>query len=386
MKKILLTAMALLTIASASAFGMYGADNSWIFFLIHGNQMRARMNQFGFTLGNGTIKGTFGFKANTGLNGQILSTGGKVNKNPLDATISGGIGYTSDAFGIGLGYNYTFANTGTINGGIDAHTPVITLNALNNNLRIAIPISISVKDNLDDAAVPADSRRTKYLGISIPAQLRFYTGIDAFNYIRLEFNYGLNQYEGIDNALQRTAYQAQTIGFQLRLHFLNTIINNVTVNPFLRVDFASTIGAKGKTGVVFPGDTSYDGRLTSWAVNAWRMAGQGETGLEREVYDLKIIPSISLTVNSDFVNFVLEPGLGYRVQDDGIKGSKLTHSLYWQAYGEVYIRPTQDLEWYFEMDVNNGVPKAQGTSPIPVVFGANSGIHWYLPSLNPNAQ
>ena len=381
MKKILLTAMALLTIASTSAFGMYGADNTWIFFLIHGNQFRARMNQLGFTLGNGTIKGTFGFKANTGLNGLILSTDTRGNKsrNPLDATISGGIGYTTDAFGIGVGYNYTF-NSGN---GIDGHTPVIMFNALNNNLRIAIPVSISVKNDLGTSGTEA---RKDYLGISIPAQLRFYTGIDAFNYIRLEFNYGLNQYEGIDNALQRTAYQAQTIGFQLRLHFLNTIINNVTVNPFLRVDFASTIGAKGKTGVVFPGDTSYDGRLTSWAVNAWRMAGQGETGLEREVYDLKIIPSISLTVNSDFVNFVLEPGLGYRVQDDGIKGSKLTHSLYWQAYGEVYIRPTQDLEWYFEMDVNNGVPKAQGTSPIPVVFGANSGIHWYLPSLNPNAQ
>lgn len=44
-------------IASGSVFGMYGADNTWLFFLIHGNQLRARMNQLGFTLGNGTIKG-----------------------------------------------------------------------------------------------------------------------------------------------------------------------------------------------------------------------------------------------------------------------------------------------------------------------------------------
>ena len=42
--------------------------------LIHGNQLRARMNQLGFTLGNGTIKGTFGFKANTLINGSILNT------------------------------------------------------------------------------------------------------------------------------------------------------------------------------------------------------------------------------------------------------------------------------------------------------------------------
>ncbi len=98
---------------------------------------------------------------------------------------------------------------------------------------------------------------------------------------------------------------------------------------------------------------------------------------------MKIIPSISLSVNTDIINLIFEPGLGYRVQDDGIKGSKLSHTLYWQAYREIYIRPVQDLEWYFEMDVNNGVPKLQGNgnANMPVVFGANTGITWYLPAL-----
>lgn len=31
MKKFLLTVMAILTIASGSVFGMYGADNTWLF-------------------------------------------------------------------------------------------------------------------------------------------------------------------------------------------------------------------------------------------------------------------------------------------------------------------------------------------------------------------
>ena len=49
MKKVLLTAMALITIASASAFGMYGVDgDDWIGFLTDGNQFRARMDQLGF--------------------------------------------------------------------------------------------------------------------------------------------------------------------------------------------------------------------------------------------------------------------------------------------------------------------------------------------------
>ena len=55
MKKIFLTTIASLSIASASVFGMYGVDSAWIDFLTHGNRFRARINQLGFTLGNDTI-------------------------------------------------------------------------------------------------------------------------------------------------------------------------------------------------------------------------------------------------------------------------------------------------------------------------------------------
>lgn len=370
MRKFLLTVTAVFVLACSSVFGMYGADNSWIFFLIHGNQLRARMNQLGFTLGNGTIKGTFGFKANTGLNGQIFTTKG--NKN-LEATISGGIGYTGDGFGVGVGYNYTYNNA---DGGIvDAHTPVVVFNAVNNNLRVAIPVSISKKDNLNNG-------KTDYFGLSIPAQVRYYTGIDAFNYIRFEFNYGQNSYK-----LSGAEYSAKNLSFQLRLHFLNTIIDNVVVNPFLRIDFAFALDAKGKAAIVGTLNGSYTTDIKAWSVVGATKATAGQETYDRNPYDLRIIPSISLSVNTDMVNFVFEPGLGYRVEDDGRKGSKLAHSVYWSAYGEVYVRPTPALEWYFEMDVNNGVPKLQSeVSGLPIAFGANSGIHWYLPSLNHNAQ
>ena len=69
MRKIFLTAIALLSMASASVFGMYGVDTYWINFLTHGNQFRARLDQLGFTLGNDTIKGTFDFDNNTGYGG-----------------------------------------------------------------------------------------------------------------------------------------------------------------------------------------------------------------------------------------------------------------------------------------------------------------------------
>ena len=74
MKKVLLTAMALLTIASASVFGMYGADSDWIDFLVHGNQLRARMDRLGFVLGNDMIRGTFGLTSEGTTLGAILDT------------------------------------------------------------------------------------------------------------------------------------------------------------------------------------------------------------------------------------------------------------------------------------------------------------------------
>ena len=147
MKKVLLTAMALLTIASASVFGMYGKGDGWIDFLVHGNQFRARMDQLGFVLGNGTIKGTFGFKADQGYLGAILNAdknGTSTYTTYFKPTLSAGIGYTSDVIGVGVGYNFTY-----IDKNLQVHTPVLTLNALNNSIRFIAPIQVAVTDKLN---------------------------------------------------------------------------------------------------------------------------------------------------------------------------------------------------------------------------------------------
>ncbi|MEI0796457.1 cell surface protein, partial [Brachyspira pilosicoli] len=62
MKKVLLTAMALLTIASTSVFGYYGANSDWIDFLVDANQLRFRVRQMGFVLGNDMIRGVVGVR------------------------------------------------------------------------------------------------------------------------------------------------------------------------------------------------------------------------------------------------------------------------------------------------------------------------------------
>ena len=349
MKKFLLTLIAVLSITNSLIFGMYGNNNDWIDFLTDGNQFRARMDQLGFLLGNDKVRGTVGFRANTEYWGSILTASGNAK---LDATVSAGIGYTSDLIGIGLGYNYTYsaADENGIDKKLDIHTPVLAINALANNLRIAIPVQIAVTDSLYNA------NNYKYLGISLDPQIRYYTGIDLLNQIRLIVKYGINQAKDAS-----TTYTASSFGFDFRLYFGATV-GNVTLYPFIKVTYDTSLGAKGKS------IGSYE--VLSDSVIIPTTAGDL---LDRETYILSIIPTLGLEASSDIVSLYLEPGIGYSIYDDGMRGSKLTHSLAWSAYTELYITPVEDLEWYFEMEVNN-------EGGIPVNFASTTGITWYLPS------
>ena len=374
MKKVLLTAMAILTVASASVFGMYGRGDSWIDFLVHGNQFRARMDQLGFTLGNGTIKGTFGFRAN-GINlgnlGNILS--GNTGDVTLDSTLSAGIGYTSDAFGIGVGYNFTYVNKG-----IQVHTPVLMINALNDNLRISIPIQVAVTDK---NSAGNKYNNYKYTGVAFNnIQLRYYTGIDAFNAIRFYVYYRNNTLE------INTKDVSESLGFQLRLYFLNTQVGNVTINPYVRLEYHTAL--KGSAIEGYTAENSY--------TNIGGAFGLADNLKQSDIYDINpykfvIKPVLGITANSDIVTLYVEPSLGYTATYAGKPkigvDPKVNHSLAWGAYAELYVRPVQDLEWYFEMDVNNTGNNKDNDAIIgysqavtPVYFETTTGITWYLPS------
>ena len=394
MKKVLLTAMAIVTLASASAFGMYGSKSGWIDFLVHGNQFRARMDQLGFTLGNGTIKGTFGFKSeNGGLATLIQNTQSSSDRGwVFTPTVSAGIAYTSDMIGIGLGYSYTLSpNTLTYEEykedgytskvkHLSVHTPVLTVNALNNNLRIAIPISVAVQDIAKDTTSKA---RSTYVGVSTETQIRYYTGIDAFSLVRLYLKYGNNSLNGYDQDGKKVKNDykpgVSSFGFDLRLFFLKTTIGDVLLVPFIKIIFDIGLDSKGKT---LNGNHYALTKVSADSI-IYEMY-KPEAGYPGEIYDsnpyvLQILPSLGLNASSDIVTLYLEPSIGYRARHDGLKSSKVDHALRWNAYGEIYITPVKDLEWYFEAEVGND-PYAGDAST--VAFNASTGITWYLPSLN----
>ena len=377
MKKIFLTTIALLSMASATIFGMYGVDTDWIFFLTHGNQFRARLDQLGFTLGNDTIKGTFGFR-NKGFGGQfgkMLNTTDGVNYN-FNPTISMGLGYTSSLISVGVGYNATIGSqrwtkyNGKAEGKtteVVAHTPVLVLNAMDNAFRMAIPIQVV---NLADKRENGD--KSRFTAVSLDAQFRYYTGLDFLPQIRLYLRYGNYGYEATEGGTKDKGTFAETFGFDFRLWF-GSMVEEVAINPIIKIQYNGALGKQhNQTRIQAANLVSAtttiggSGYTPTWAKGAW---------------DLKIIPALGITANSDIVSLYVEPSLGFQINQKGSATDnkvKELYSLYYGAYAEIYITPLKNLEWYFEVDINNDNATASLSA---VTFAGTTGITWYLPAL-----
>ena len=377
MKKVFLTTIALLSIASATIFGMYGPDSDWIFFLTDGNRFRARADQLGFTLGNDTIKGTFGFR-NKGFGGQfgkMLNTTDGVNYN-FNPTISMGLGYTSSLISVGVGYNATIGSqrwtkyNGKAEGKTTeavAHTPVLVLNAMDNAFRMAIPIQVV---NLADKYENGD--KSRFTAVSLDAQFRYYTGLDFLPQIRLYLRYGNYGYEKTTGGTKDKGTFAETFGFDFRLWF-GSMVEEVAINPIIKIQYNGALGRQhNQTRIQAANLVSAtttiggSGYAPTWAKGAW---------------DLKIIPALGITANSDIVSLYVEPSLGFQITQKGSatdKNAKELYSLYYGAYAEIYITPLKNLEWYFEVDLNNGGTTADQSA---ITFAGTTGITWYLPAL-----
>ena len=393
MKKVFLTTIALLSIASASVFGMYGAYSGWIDFLTHGNQFRARMQQLGFTLGNDTIKGTFGFFNNgRGAYGSMLSQSTATGEAgtglyyDFTPTISMGLAYTSSLISVGVGYNATIGPRLTKIDGKKTeavvHTPVLVLNAMDNAFRMAIPIQVV---NLTDKFEGAKGSVT---AVSLEAQFRYYTGLDMLPQIRLYIKYGNYGAQFSQGGQKDKATFAESFGFDFRLYF-GAMVEEVALQPFVKLVYNGALGKQhSNTEVTALGAlndsakyaTDFASMVRGEAVTPTPTYG-GSAAWKKGAWDLKLTPALGLTANSDIVSLYVEPSLGLQITQNGSdidNKVKEIYSLYWGAYAEIYITPIKNLEWYFEADVNNNATSGAIT---PVKFAASTGITWYLPAL-----
>ena len=353
MKKIFLTTIALLSIVSASVFGMYGVDSGWINFLTHGNQFRARLDQLGFTLGNDTIKGTFGFNNNAGYGGvygDLLSTANGGITYDFKPSISMGLGYTSSLISVGVGYNATIGTGYKDNGksyNTVAHTPVLVLNAMDNAFRMAIPIQVYADGNTN--------------AVSVDSQFRYYTGLDMLPQIRLYLRYGGGNYkEGT-----QSEKIGESFGFDFRLYF-GSMVEEVALQPYVRLAYNGALGKYHRTTrveAVKVMKKQQSGSSIIFAKNAWI---------------LNLVAGLGLSANSDIVSLYLEPSLGLTVNQKASidKNAKETYGLGYDVYAEIYITPLKNLEWYFEASIGNLDANTKGVS-----FASSTGITWYLPAL-----
>ena len=373
MKKIFLTTMALLTMASASVFGMYGANSGWIDFLTHGNQFRARMQQLGFTLGNDTIKGTFGFfNDGRGAYGSMLSTNtsdlGQGLYYDFTPTISMGLAYTSSLISVGVGYNATIGtNKWTKYNGktegktteVVAHTPVLVLNAMDNAFRMAIPIQVyALKDKTPTGDMSINA-------VSVDSQFRYYTGLDMLPQIRLYLRYGGGNYKG-GNVSGKIG---ESFGFDFRLYF-GSMVEEVALQPYVKLVYN---GALGKYH-----DNTRVEAVKIMNGNNGANTVPGNLQLAKSAWNLNLVAGLGLTANSDIVSLYLEPSLGLKVNQAGStdKNAKETYGLGYDVYAEIYITPLKNLEWYFEASIGNLDANTKGVS-----FAGSTGITWYLPAL-----
>ena len=401
MKKVFLTTIALLSIASASVFGMYGVNSGdWIGFLTHGNQFRARVQQLGFTLGNDTIKGTFGFFNNgRGAWGSMLSantsetttagTSGRGLFYDFTPTISMGLAYTSSLISVGVGYNATIGPRWTkYNGKTEGkkteavvHTPVLVLNAMDNAFRMAIPIQVV---NLTDKATDGKGSVT---AVSLEAQFRYYSGLDFLPQIRLYIKYGNYGYNLSGGGEKFKETLAESFGFDFRLYF-GSMVEEVAIQPIVKLAYNGALGkqhnVRNVTALNALNDSAnYAGQLAeTFAGTGTIPASTYSTGAtwKKGAWDLTLAPALGITANSDIVSLYVEPSLGLKITQEGSATDekvKETYGLAWGTYAEIYITPIKNLEWYFEADVGGATAPAQPT----VNLAASTGITWYLPAL-----
>ena len=375
-KKYFLTAIAILTMASAQVFAMYGVDTDWIDFLTDGNQFRARLETLGFVLGNDTIKGTFGFDNGAGGTlGALVSQNSNPNWYDFVPHTSIGIGYTSSLISVGLGYTLSFGQKfSKYNGSANpktvvatGHTPVLVLNALDNAFRMAIPIQIGiVNDKLEDGT------KQNLTAIKLNSEFRYYTGNDILTQVRLYLNYG---YNSAKNGDAKSKYE--TLGFDFRLYF-GAMVEDVELEPFVKIVYNTGLdknlpASELDFNII---ESSKGADIRQEIANAG-YSEYGVNSFDKTAWQLQLMPALGLSASSDIVSLYLEPSLGLEITGSQYNNQKDTYSLAWNVYGEISVTPIQNLEWYFEAELGDNAD----TSAKVLGFNASTGITWYLPAL-----
>ena len=409
MKKLLI--ILLFTLIPISLFGFYGdgSGRSFIDFLMDKDQLRARTDQIGFLYGTEHIRVAFGVTGNT--SGVILDnwTNDSSTNNKLSSyfrpSVALAVGYKSDLISVGGAYQFKYVDSNYM-----VHTPALMLTAMDNTLRLNIPVAIGVGNNF--------IKNTFIVSTAVEARYYFHKFIDYFSQLRLYFYYGYArmsyakiissaQAEGVDPN-SKAIYKDQTsIGLDLRAYFNFPTDKGVSIEPYIRVLYSQALDTvenlngtlnkyKGENFNITPYGFDYTS-LSFDATGTEKLSGgyiasvpgipnpQGRVPISG-IYRIGIALPLGLRASNDFVSLYVEPSLsvtifGGKISLLGVERKGPFYTFGYVVYAELTVTPVKDLELYLELQTG-GATRLGGdlyaASTTTLVLNSSCGVAWYF--------
>ena len=409
MKKLLI--ILLFTLIPMSLFGFYGdgSGRSFIDFLMDKDQLRARTDQIGFLYGTEHIRVAFGVTGNT--SGVILDnwTNDSSTNNKLSSyfrpSVALAVGYKSDLISVGGAYQFKYVDSNYM-----VHTPAIMLTAMDNTLRLNIPVAIGVGNNF--------IKNTFVVSTAVEARYYFHKFIDYFSQLRLYFYYGYArmsyakiissaQAEGVDPN-SKAIYKDQTsIGLDLRAYFNFPTDKGVSIEPYIRVLYSQALDTvenlngtlnkyKGENFNITPYGFDYTS-LSFDATGTEKLSGgyiasvpgipnpQGRVPISG-IYRIGIALPLGLRASNDFVSLYVEPSLavtifGGKISLLGVERKGFFYTFGYVVYSELTVTPVKYLELFLELQTGGASRLGgdlYGASATTMILNASSGIAWYF--------
>ena len=410
MKKLLI--ILLFTLIPMSLFGFYGdgSGRSFIDFLMDKDQLRARTDQIGFLYDCETdyLRLAFGVTGNT--TGVILDnwTNDSSTNNKLSSyfrpSVAVAVGYKSDLISVGGAYQFKYVDSNYM-----VHTPAIMLTAMDNTLRLNIPVAIGVGNNFIKntfiVSTAVEARYYLHKFIDYLSQLRLYV---YYGYARMSYAKILSE-GGFDvDPSSKAIYKDQaSVGVDFRAYFNFPTERSLSIEPYIRVLYSQALETvenlngtlnkyKGENFNITPYGFDYTS-LSFDATGTEKLSGgyiasvpgipnpQGRVPISG-IYRIGVALPLGLRASNDFVSLYVEPSLsatifGGNISLLGVERKGPFYTFGYVVYAELTVTPVKDLELYLELQTG-GATRLGGdlyaASTTTLVLNSSCGVAWYF--------
>lgn len=401
-------------LVSSRAFGFYGdgSGRSFIDFLMDKDQLRFRTDHMGFLYDCETdyLRLAVGFSGNTSgiffdnfTNDYSESEKLRIYFRPA---VSLALGYKSDLISVGGAYQFRYIDTNYM-----VHTPALMLTAMDNTLRLNIPVAVGIGERT--------VKNTLIVSTAVEARYYFHKFINYFSQLRLYVYYGYARIgwgqklfdEGVDvDPNNKNIFKEQSsIGIDLRAYFNFSTRSGLSIEPYIRVLYSTALETVENQNGYLRRYAGNNFNINAYGFDAGSLGiapGEQEEFSGGYVASTPAIPSpqglfaiegiyrvglalpVGFRASCDYYGFYLEPSLSVTIMGGksislmnmNKKGPFVTFG--YVVYAELYLTPKPDIELYLEFQTGGATrwgnldpAYSDGTA---LVINASAGITWYF--------